>query len=137
LALVELASRRVLLPGAQVELPAQWLHYLSTEFFEHPPPSSAKLIAVQNLVKHYGSSGHFEGANPRSLPVLLIRDHNPMLVRALPGSYPALESVLPDVGEHVTVGAEVAEDLFQLVWGGMSHVVSTIAARKYLRQTSA
>ena len=135
--LLELASGGVLLPDAQVELSAPWLHYLGTELFEHPPPSSAELFAVQNLVEHHGSSGHIDGANPRSLPVLLIRDHNPILVYALPCSYPAMESVLPDMGEHVSVGAEEAEDLFQLVWGGMSHVVSTLAGRKYLRQTDA
>ena len=35
---------------------------------------------------------------------------------------------------HIRLGAEEAEDFFQLVWGGMAHVVSTIAGRKHLRQ---
>jgi hypothetical protein len=81
----------------------------------HPPPGSAELFAVQNLVKHHGTCGHIDGANPRSLPVLLIRDDNPILVHSLPGSYPAMESVLPDVDEHVAVNAEVAEHLLQFV----------------------
>jgi hypothetical protein len=108
---------------------------MCTKPFEDPPPSSAELFAVQNLVEHHGTTGHIDGTNPRSLPVLLIRDHNPILVHALPGSYPAMERVLPDVGEHVTVGAEVGEYLFQFGERGMSHVVSTIAARQRLRQT--
>jgi hypothetical protein len=114
--LVELASRRVLLPDTKVELSAQWLHNLGTELFEHPPPSSAELFAIQNLVEHYGSSGHIDGANPRSLPVLLIRNDNPILIHALPSSYSPIERVLPDMGENVSVGAEVVEYLLQFVW---------------------
>src|SRR6266702_5587377 len=66
-ALVEAASRGVLLPYAQVELAAQWPHYLGAELLEDMPSRPTELLRVHNLVEHDRPSWHVNVSNPRAL----------------------------------------------------------------------
>jgi hypothetical protein len=86
-----------------------------------PDPRPVELLHSDDLVEHDRACGYIDGTNPRALRTALVGDYHTIIEHALPGSYPALEGVLPDVGEHLPVGAEVTEDFFQLVWVGVSH----------------
>jgi hypothetical protein len=50
----------------------------------------------------------------------------PFLIDTLSGTYPPRQRVLPVVREDRRIGAEEAEDFFQLVWVSMAHLSRTI-----------
>lgn len=73
-------TTQCLSPNPQVELTARWPDYSVAEPFENAARRPVELVAIHNLMEHYGSSVHTNGAYPRALPVRLVGDHNPVLV---------------------------------------------------------
>jgi hypothetical protein len=62
----------------------------------------------------------------------LVGDDDPILIHALPGSYPTLESVLLDAAEHVPVSAEDVDDSCQLIWSSVAEPYPVIGAAAFI-----
>jgi hypothetical protein len=66
-------------------------------------------------MKHDRASGHLHISDAGALLVLLVRNHNTLLVHALVRLDAAFQSVLPNVREHILALLEVLANLSQVI----------------------
>jgi len=118
---IESACDRVLCSHAEVQIAARWLHDLVHELPEDSAARAVELVTIENLVQHDRPGWNLHIADAGSLPILLVRDDNTVLIDALAILDAALERILPDVREHVPVGLEMPVDRFEIAETRVAH----------------